>query len=133
MLAINIACLCCLNIFKKMAHVRMHACTYTHIFMQQLLVKNRGTVPLCIVRPSIVTAALREPEPGWIDAVSAAAAVVLSALLGILKFMPGSPDVVADIVPVDFVVNTILAAIPAVMNQVCEMCLLYRETQRVRS
>ena len=33
----------------------------------QVLEKERGDIPLAIVRPSIVTAAAKEPQPGWID------------------------------------------------------------------
>ena len=32
-----------------------------------MLLKDRGDIPLAIVRPSIVTAARQEPIPGWVD------------------------------------------------------------------
>lgn len=32
-----------------------------------MLLKERGDLPLAIVRPSIVTAAKQEPIPGWVD------------------------------------------------------------------
>jgi hypothetical protein len=41
--------------------------TYTKALAEQLLEEQCGTVPLAIVRPSIVTAALKEPVPGWVD------------------------------------------------------------------
>jgi len=34
---------------------------------EQLLEEKCGNIPLVIVRPSIVTAALSEPMPGWVD------------------------------------------------------------------
>lgn len=41
--------------------------TYTKAMAEQVLEKESGNVPLAIVRPSIVSAALKEPFPGWID------------------------------------------------------------------
>jgi len=41
--------------------------TYTKALAEQLLEKECGDIPLAIVRPSIVTAAAKEPLPGWID------------------------------------------------------------------
>ncbi len=41
--------------------------TYTKALAEQLLEKRCGSVPLVIVRPSIVTAAMKEPIPGWVD------------------------------------------------------------------
>lgn len=41
--------------------------TFTKALAEQILQRECGTVPLAIVRPSIVTAAIREPFPGWID------------------------------------------------------------------
>ena len=41
--------------------------TYTKALAEQLLERECGDIPLAIVRPSIVTAALKEPLPGWID------------------------------------------------------------------
>ena len=82
-----------------------------------LCVQHRGSVPLAIVRPSIVGGSAREPVPGWVDVISAAGAVYLSVGLGVLKFLPGSEHHMADVVPVDYVTNIILGAIPAVRHQ----------------
>ena len=41
--------------------------TYTKALAEQVLEIEREEVPLVIVRPSIVTAASKEPQPGWID------------------------------------------------------------------
>ena len=65
-------------------------------------------LPLAVVRPAIIGASLREPVPGWIDTLSAAAAVFTAATIGMLRILPGNPQGVGDIVPVDFTVNLIL-------------------------
>ena len=46
--------------------------------------------------------------PGWIDTLSAAAAVFTAGGLGMINLLPGNPSGVGDIVPVDFVVNHML-------------------------
>ena len=40
---------------------------YTKGLTEYLLQEECGSIPLAIVRPSIVTAALNEPIPGWVD------------------------------------------------------------------
>jgi len=91
--------------------------TFTKAMTEPMLIAKRGSVPLAIVRPSIIGASWREPCPGWVDVVSAAGAVYITAGLGVLNFLPGDPNSIADIVPVDYVVNAMLAALPAVQNQ----------------
>lgn len=46
-----------------------HPNTYTYTKrLGELLVRNEyANLPLCIARPSIVTPALKEPLPGWVD------------------------------------------------------------------
>lgn len=41
--------------------------TYTKALAEQVLEIEKEKIPLVIVRPSIVTAALKEPQPGWMD------------------------------------------------------------------
>lgn len=91
--------------------------TFTKAMTEPMLIAKRGTVPLAIVRPSIIGASWREPCPGWVDVVSAAGAVYITAGLGVINFLPGDGNSVADIVPVDYVVNVMLAALPAVQKQ----------------
>jgi len=69
--------------------------------------------PLCICRPSIVTAGWQEPVPGWVDCVSAMGAVIVSQALGIVKVCPGNPRNIADLVPLDHCVNEMCVAAAA--------------------
>lgn len=41
--------------------------TLTKHMAEQIVLDYNDVLPLCIVRPSIVTAALNEPYPGWVD------------------------------------------------------------------
>ncbi len=69
-----------------------------------------GAVPLSVVRPAIVESALRHPYPGWIDGFKMADPLIIAFGRGILPEFPGLPDGVLDVIPVDLVVNAILAA-----------------------
>jgi len=65
---------------------------------------------LSVIRPSIIESALRHPYPGWIDGFKVADPLIMAYGRGQLPEFPGLPDSVLDIVPVDFVVNAVLAA-----------------------
>jgi fatty acyl-CoA reductase len=64
---------------------------------------------LSVVRPAIVESAHRHPYPGWIDGFKVADPLIMSYARGLLPEFPGVPDSVLDVIPVDYVVNVILA------------------------
>ena len=64
---------------------------------------------LSIVRPAIIESALRHPYPGWIDGFKVADPLIIAYGRGQLPEFFGLPDSVLDVIPVDFVVNVILA------------------------
>lgn len=64
---------------------------------------------LSIVRPSIIESALVHPYPGWIDGFKVADPIIVAYGRGLLPEFPGVPDSILDVVPVDYVVNVILA------------------------
>jgi len=84
--------------------------TFTKAMGEQMLVKRRGEVPLAIVRPSITESSLVDPEPGWIFGLKVAEPMIIAYGRGQLPDFPTGDGVVMDLVPIDIVVNTILAA-----------------------
>ena len=66
-------------------------------------------LPLSIVRPSIIESALLHPSPGWIDGFKMADPIIRAYGLGQIPEFPGIPEGIVDIIPVDMVVNAILA------------------------
>eukprot|EP00286_Rhodomonas_abbreviata_P021695 CAMPEP_0181299832 /NCGR_PEP_ID=MMETSP1101-20121128/6563_1 /TAXON_ID=46948 /ORGANISM="Rhodomonas abbreviata, Strain Caron Lab Isolate" /LENGTH=325 /DNA_ID=CAMNT_0023405021 /DNA_START=219 /DNA_END=1193 /DNA_ORIENTATION=- len=76
--------------------------TLTKCVAEHVLSAERGSLPVIIVRPSIVTCALSEPMPGWMDSLVGPA--------GLLHTAPGREEMVVDFVPVDLVINALLAA-----------------------
>ena len=100
---------------------------------EQAVESYRKAIPLCIVRPPIgkrstcelhetvfkfvrsfmfiVLSAHNEPAPGWIHGWSAAAALTAFILTGFQRFiLTAMEDTKIEIVPVDHVVNLIIAA-----------------------
>ncbi len=76
--------------------------------VEDLAVAHHG-LPVSVVRPSIVESALRSPHPGWIEGFKMADPIILSYGRGELPEVPASPDATIDIVPVDLVVNAMVA------------------------
>jgi alcohol-forming fatty acyl-CoA reductase len=68
-----------------------------------------ANLPLSIVRPSIIESALLHPFPGWIDGFKMADPIIRAYGLGQIPEFPGIPEGIIDLIPVDFVVNAILA------------------------
>src|SRR5207244_8693593 len=66
-------------------------------------------LPLSIVRPSIVESAYEIPSPGWIEGFKMADPIILAYGRGAIPEFPGIPEGVLDLIPVDFVVNAMLA------------------------
>ena len=65
---------------------------------------------LSVVRPAIIESAISHPYPGWIDGFKVADPLIIAYGRGQLPEFPGLPDSILDVVPVDFVVNAIIAA-----------------------
>jgi fatty acyl-CoA reductase len=66
-------------------------------------------LPLSIVRPSIIESALAHPYPGWIEGFKMAEPIILAYGRGSIPEFPGLPEGVVDIIPIDLVVNAMLA------------------------
>jgi len=95
---------------NELIHPFPNTYSFTKALGEHLLFAERGDLPVCILRPSIVTAALQEPLPGWIDVLLGPAGLFVATGVGALRVMKGSNQNIADFVPVDIVCNAILAA-----------------------
>ncbi len=85
------------------------AYAYTKALGERALLETHATVPVTIVRPSIIESALAEPHPGWIRGFRMAEPVIISYARGLLKEFPGIPEGIVDVIPVDLVVAALLA------------------------
>ncbi|XP_018619343.1 fatty acyl-CoA reductase 1 isoform X4 [Scleropages formosus] len=97
-------------ITPKLIGDRPNTYTYTKALAEYLVQQECGSLNVAIIRPSIVGASWKEPFPGWIDNFNGPSGIFIAAGKGILRTMRASNDAVADLVPVDVVINATLAA-----------------------
>lgn len=83
--------------------------TYTKALAESLLVDECGSLPVAIVRPSIVTASWREPLQGWVDNINGPTGLILASGKGILRTMLFKSKACADLIPVDTVINLMIS------------------------
>jgi long-chain acyl-CoA synthetase len=86
--------------------------TYTKALGEQAVLRARGDMPTVIIRPSVIESSLSEPIPGWLDGLRMADPLIVAIGKGRLRSLPLNPGVHLDLVPVDMVVNALLAAVP---------------------
>ena len=75
---------------------------------EKQLIKNKGDLNVCILRPSIIASSYRQPTPGWTDSLAAAGGLTMLAGLGIIKNMFSTGNTVFDLIPADYVTNSII-------------------------
>lgn len=56
----------------------------------------------------LVVAAYREPIPGWVDNLNGPTGILMGAGKGVIRTMYCNADLLADIVPVDMTINSLL-------------------------
>ena len=98
--------------------------TLTKSLAEHLLVARHGSVPLTIVRPSIISASWQHPFPGWIDSVAGFGAFAVMLGMGYMRAAIGDPEARLDVIPVDEVASSILLA--------CESPMLADGTIEIR-
>lgn len=87
--------------------------TFTKWIGEQLLIRDRGKVPLAVFRPAIIEGSFDEPTPGWIDGLRMADPIIVAYGKGKLHEFPAVGDIAIDFIPVDFVANAMIATLPA--------------------
>ncbi len=87
--------------------------TYTKAIGEQMVLRTRNGAPTIIIRPSVIESGFSEPSPGWLEGLRMADPLIAAIGKGRLRALPLSPKVIIDLVPVDMVVNSLLASLPA--------------------
>jgi len=89
------------------------AYAFTKALGERALVTAHPSLPMTIVRPSIIESAIAEPRAGWIRGFRMAEPIIISYARGLLREFPGIPEGVIDVIPVDLVVAAIIAVAAA--------------------
>ncbi|XP_077559527.1 fatty acyl-CoA reductase 1-like [Haemaphysalis longicornis] len=82
--------------------------TITKALAESLVLAERGTLPVAMVRPSVVVSSWKEPFPGWVDNYYGSTGIAVACSLGLLNSLIAEENAVADIIPVDLVANTLI-------------------------
>ncbi|GAB6030004.1 hypothetical protein CHUAL_005696 [Chamberlinius hualienensis] len=88
---------------------RPNTYTYTKALAECMLLDECGSLPVAIVRPSIVVASWKEPFPGWVDNLNGPTGLMLGCGKGVIRTIYCSSEMVADFVPVDVPINMMIS------------------------
>lgn len=83
--------------------------TFSKALAEEMFQKLNGHFPVAIFRPSMVTNAWKEPNPGWINNTYSITRVLRTAYMGYDRVGLFTVDKVGDLVPVDMCVNAMIA------------------------
>ncbi|CAH1163117.1 unnamed protein product [Phaedon cochleariae] len=95
---------------KKLLGRHPNTYTLTKAMAEHIVLKHSDLIPSAIVRPSIITASWKEPQPGWVDSVSGITGIFMEVGRGTIKSIICKENMKMDIIPVDTVINTVLTA-----------------------
>ncbi|EEB16462.1 male sterility domain-containing protein, putative [Pediculus humanus corporis] len=96
------------NITPQIIRSRPNTYTFTKALAEHIVLKEGVGLPVAIVRPSIVTAAWKEPLPGWIDNLNGPTGLLAGAGKGILRTLLCYRELIADLIPVDIAINLLV-------------------------
>uniref|UniRef100_A0A336MZZ9 Fatty acyl-CoA reductase n=1 Tax=Culicoides sonorensis TaxID=179676 RepID=A0A336MZZ9_CULSO len=89
---------------------RPNTYTFTKALAEHMLQKEAGNLPVAVVRPSIVLSSLKEPLVGWVDNWNGPTGIVSAVGKGLFRTIMCKENVIADLVPVDIVINLMITA-----------------------
>ncbi|VVD02621.1 unnamed protein product [Leptidea sinapis] len=89
---------------------RPNTYTFTKALAEDMLIRECGNLPVAIVRPSIVLSSLKEPVKGWVDNFNGPNGIIAAVGKGVFRTMLGTGTKVADLVPVDTVINLMIVS-----------------------
>ncbi|XP_018022650.2 putative fatty acyl-CoA reductase CG5065 [Hyalella azteca] len=96
------------HLTPKLIGKRPNTYTFTKALAEHVLVTEARDLPVAIVRPSIVSAAWREPIPGWVDNLNGPTGLIVGVGKGMLRSIHCHGELVADLIPVDIPINLLI-------------------------
>ncbi|XP_061400774.1 fatty acyl-CoA reductase 1 [Musca vetustissima] len=83
---------------------------FSKALSEDLINRYGQKMPIVITRPSIVTAAWKEPLPGWIESINGPTGLMIGGARGVIRTMYCNPDNSSTIIPVDTAINGMIVA-----------------------
>ncbi|XP_073831837.1 fatty acyl-CoA reductase wat-like [Musca autumnalis] len=100
-----------LNIlFPKISSNHPNTYTFTKSLAEHVINDHRDTLPIGILRPSIVISSYEEPMPGWVDNINGPIGMLVASGTGLMRTSYGNPNTVPDVIPVDMCATSLLVA-----------------------
>jgi long-chain acyl-CoA synthetase len=90
--------------------------SYTKSLGEQLVLANRATLDVTVVRPAVIESALRDPFPGWNQGVNTSAPLTYLAGRG-YRFYPAKAELVLDVIPVDLAAHAMIPILAALLSR----------------
>jgi long-chain acyl-CoA synthetase len=90
--------------------------SYTKSLGEQLVLANRDTLDVTVVRPAVIESALRDPFPGWNQGVNTSAPLTYLAGRG-YRFYPAKAELVLDVIPVDLAAHAMIPILGALLSR----------------
>ncbi|XP_017860823.1 PREDICTED: putative fatty acyl-CoA reductase CG5065 [Drosophila arizonae] len=84
--------------------------TFTKAVAEDVIRVYTGILPVGVFRPGIVISTYQEPVSGWIDNFYGPTGAIAGAGTGLIRTLQCNPKALANMVPVDFCVNSMIAA-----------------------
>jgi alcohol-forming fatty acyl-CoA reductase len=82
---------------------------YSKALTEDVVNSYADRIPIVIARPSIVSAAWKQPLPGWVEGVNGPTGLMIGAGRGVIRTMHCNASYKADVFPVDMTVNCLIA------------------------
>lgn len=105
---------------------------FTKAMGEMMIMKEKGDLPVVIVRPTIVSSTFKEPIPGWVEGIRTIDSLAVAYGKGRLPCFLGDPESIVDVIPADMVVNAILVAAAVHANETGE-AMIYHVGSSVRN
>ncbi|KAH8332130.1 hypothetical protein KR074_009092, partial [Drosophila pseudoananassae] len=84
--------------------------TYTKALAEDVILKEAGSLPVSIFRPSFILPTYKEPLVGWIDNLYASIGMMYGIAFGVLRVSSFNKNALSNMVPVDYAANVALAS-----------------------
>ncbi|XP_053621814.1 fatty acyl-CoA reductase 1-like isoform X2 [Plodia interpunctella] len=100
-----------LNDVDRFISPKPNTYTFTKAMAETAVIQHGcRNYPIAIVRPTIVISSLKHPFPGWLENANGASGVVIGTCRGLLRVFRCRSSALADLLPVDLAIDTLLAA-----------------------
>ncbi|VVC39906.1 Male sterility, NAD-binding,NAD(P)-binding domain,Fatty acyl-CoA reductase, C-terminal [Cinara cedri] len=94
---------------EKIMGDHINTYTFSKALAEHVVNDARHDFRTCIVRPSMIVATWKEPVEGWTISKNGPQGFIMGAMKGVVRRLPLNGSLIDDYIPVDIVINTIIA------------------------